>query len=81
MRRAIWWAQPPSIAEISAVGAGDALMAGALWASLFGGGTCQDVARWAVASGTAAAMQDGSSMPTRAQIEEVYSQVRLSALD
>ena len=30
----VWWAQPPGIVEISAVGAGDALMAGALWASV-----------------------------------------------
>jgi len=76
----IWWAQPPSIAEISAVGAGDALMAGALWASFCRGFSPPEVARWAVASGTAAAMQDGTSMPTRAQIEEVYRHVTASAL-
>ncbi len=76
----VWWAQPPGIVEISAVGAGDALMAGALWASVSLGASPLEVARWAVASGTAAAMQDGTAMPTRTQIEEVYGQVTASRL-
>jgi 1-phosphofructokinase family hexose kinase len=76
----IWWAQPPAITEVSAVGAGDALLAAALWAFFCLHGSCEELARWAVACGTAAAMQDGTAMPTRAQIEEIYAQVRTSLL-
>jgi len=76
----VWWAEPPNITEISAVGAGDALMAAALWASGCVRASPDEVARWAVACGTAASMQDGTAMPTRARVQEVYARVRVSAL-
>ncbi len=74
----IWWGKPPPIAEVSAVGAGDALLAGGVWA-WNQGLPPQEVLHWAVASGTAAATQDGTSMPTLAQIAEMYSQVGVTA--
>ena len=70
----LWWARPPEIDEVSNVGAGDASLAGALyaWAQ---GYSPRDVARWAVASGTAAAQEDGSSMATKERITAVYENV------
>ena len=76
---AVWLAEPPAIAEASAVGAGDALLAGALWA--WGEGMLpQEIVRWAVASGTAAAMEQGTAMPTLARIKEVYEKVGVICL-
>ena len=75
----IWLAQPPEITEVSAVGAGDASMAGALaaWTRHLPAG---EIVRWAVASGTAAAMVDGSAMPTLTAIERTYAQVSATCL-
>lgn len=73
-RAAVHLATPPAIREVSAVGAGDAGLAGALWAwsqSL----PDEQVARWAVAAGTAATLVDGSAMPTLESIREVYARV------
>jgi len=70
----VWLAEPPAIVEVSAVGAGDALLAGALWAWCKGMPS-DEVVRWAVATGTAAAMEAGTAMPTLARIEEVYEKV------
>jgi 1-phosphofructokinase len=78
-RDGIWWGQPPSIVEVSAVGAGDALMAAGLWAWNRGHGA-EEILHWAVAAGTATAMEDGSSMPTQERIRETYAQVRVVAL-
>jgi 1-phosphofructokinase family hexose kinase len=75
----VQWARPPRIQEISAVGAGDASTAGALWAWLERH-DAPEIARWAVASGTAAAMTDGTFFPDRAAIERVYDQVTVTAL-
>jgi len=76
----IWLAQPPKIKEVSAVGAGDAALAGALWAWLQGLPPAE-IAHWATAAGTAAALKDGSAMPTMEQIKEIYTQVSLVRLD
>jgi len=75
----LWLAEPPAIVEVSAVGAGDALLAGALWA------WCEgmppgEVVRWAVATGTAAAMEEGTAMPTLTRIKEVYEKVGVISL-
>jgi len=74
-----WWARPPGITEASAVGAGDALLAGWICAWL------QDLPpperlRWAVACGTAAATLDGSAMPSRSLVEDVLAQVEVESL-
>ena len=74
-----WWARPPGITEASAVGAGDALLAGWVYAWQ------RDLLpperlRWAVASGTAAATLDGSAMPSRSLVEDVLAQVEVESL-
>jgi len=74
-----WLAKPPAITEVSAVGAGDALMAAGLWAWIQGL-SAQETVRWAVAAGTAAAMGDGSVMPELAHIREVYKETRVACL-
>lgn len=76
---AIWHAQPPRIQEISAVGAGDASLSGALWAWRQGLPP-EELVRWGVATGTATAMVDGSAMPTLDAIRAVYEQVRVTRL-
>src|SRR6266511_387237 len=52
-------ARPPQVRALNPVGAGDALLAGIAWA-LARGLSLEDLARWGVASGTAAAMRDGT---------------------
>lgn len=75
----LWWAKPPDIAERSNVGAGDAALAGALSAWQKG---CppEEVARWAVALGTAAAQEEGTGMPSLGRIEAAYRQVSVTRL-
>ena len=72
-------AAPPAITEVSAVGAGDTFLAAGLWAWQRGLPP-GEIARWAVAGGTAAAMQDGTVIPGREQIEGVYRAVRVRTL-
>ena len=69
-------AAPPPVAAASTVGAGDATLAGLLWATLE---RCDAVetARRAVACGTAAAMQEGTGVGERATVEELLLRVRL----
>jgi len=74
-----WWALPPAIEEVSAIAAGDASFTGCLWASLHGLPGDQ-IARWAVAAGTATAMVDGSAVAAREQMEQVYGQVTVRNL-
>jgi 1-phosphofructokinase family hexose kinase len=70
------WAHPPDVEARNPVGAGDALVAGLLWA-LGQELPLSDVARWGVAAGTAAAMHEGVSVGTRAEVEALYAKVML----
>ena len=78
-RSRIWHGRPPRITEVSAVGAGDASLAGMLWARCEGLPD-DKVVRWAVASGTAAAMGEGSAMPSLDRIRDVYQRVEVTCL-
>ena len=76
-RRGCLWARPPQVHAPNPVGAGDALVAGLLYANdrrL----PLEDQARWAVASGTAAAMCEGVSAGTHAQVEALYPQITVT---
>lgn len=73
------WARAPRITEASAVGAGDALLAGWIYA-WHRGLPAEERVRWAVACGTAAATLDGSTMPTRTLVEDVLAQVAVGSL-
>ena len=72
-------ATPPPVAARSPVGAGDATLAGLLWA-ISEGCDAAETARRAAACGTAAAMQEGTGVGTRSQVEELQPQIRVSRL-
>jgi 1-phosphofructokinase family hexose kinase len=69
-------ARPPQVRALNPVGAGDALLAGIAWA-LEQRLELADLARWGVASGTAAARRAGTGSATRDEVEAVYAQVRV----
>jgi fructose-1-phosphate kinase PfkB-like protein len=70
-------AMPPPVTVRSPIGAGDATLAGLLWAVLE---RCDPAAtaRRAVACGTATAMQEGTLVGDRALIEELLNQVQVT---
>ncbi len=68
------WARPPEVAALNPVGAGDALVAGLLWA-LSEGFPLAEVAAWGVAAGTAAAMREGVSVGTRTEVAAIRERV------
>jgi 1-phosphofructokinase family hexose kinase len=72
-------ATPPPVAAASPIGAGDATLAGLVWAVTDG---CDPVetARRAVACGTAAAMQEGTGVGERATVEMLLREVRVTCL-
>jgi 1-phosphofructokinase family hexose kinase len=67
-------AVPPAVRARNPVGAGDALLAGLIWA-LVRDRPLEEAARWGVASGTASAMGVGVAAVTRSEVETVYRQV------
>jgi 1-phosphofructokinase family hexose kinase len=85
------WARPPRVRARNPVGAGDALLAG-IASALAGPSTplsacpehsrrehvlpLEEIARWGVAAGTAAAVREGVSFGTRAEVEVLYEQIR-----
>jgi 1-phosphofructokinase family hexose kinase len=69
------WARPPRMRARNPVGAGDALLAGIAWA-MERGLPLEEMARWAVATGTAAAVREGVSVGTRAEVETLYEQIQ-----
>lgn len=72
-------AEPPPVLARSPVGAGDATLAGLLWA-LSDGCDASEMARRAVACGTAAAMQEGTGVGTRGLVDELRLQVKLASM-
>jgi len=77
--RAAYWARPPAVPVRSTIGAGDSLLAGLLWSAI----QCMPLAeaiRWAVAAGTAAVMEEGSGVCTRARTEALYARVAVAPL-
>jgi 1-phosphofructokinase family hexose kinase len=69
-----WWAEPPVIQERNPIGAGDAMLAGLVWAlqKELGG---RDVLMWGVACGAAAASLDGTAVGSLALVETLVKQV------
>ncbi|NIV36063.1 MAG: 1-phosphofructokinase, partial [Anaerolineae bacterium] len=72
-------ARPPGVQARNPVGAGDALLAGVVWA-LERDLSLQEIARWGVAAGTAAAMGQGVATVTRADVQALYEQVMTHAV-
>ena len=71
------WARPPAIQARNPVGAGDALVAGLLVA-LSRDAAPVDVARWGVASGTAAARGEGVSVGALEDVRAIYAGVTVT---
>jgi len=69
-------ARPPLVRALNPVGAGDALLAGIAWALEQRLGLAE-LARWGVASGTAAAMRVGTDSAPRNEIEALYAEVQV----
>ena len=76
------WARPPRIRLRNPVGAGDALLAGIVFALARQGQDwpeqrlpLEQVARWGVAAGAAAAASEGVGVGTQSEVQELYEQV------
>ncbi len=72
-----WLAQPPEIEERNPIGAGDASVAGLVWA-MSQDLALPDVLRWSMASGAAAASLDGTAVGSYELIESLVEQVRIA---
>ena len=73
------WAKPPQVTIQGPTGAGDALLAGLLWA-FQRGLPLEEVARWGAACGTAAALLPGTAVGTLAEVEAVLAATQVSRL-
>lgn len=73
------WAWPPRVRAPNPVGAGDALLAGLAWA-LEQGLTLEELARWGVAAGTAAAMGEGVSTGSFAAVRALQKEVDIKKI-
>jgi 1-phosphofructokinase family hexose kinase len=78
-RRSVW-ARPPRVRTLNPVGAGDALLAGVAW-GLEQRLPLEEVTRWGVAAGTAAAMREGVDVGTRSEVQALYDQTRIEIFE
>lgn len=69
-------ATPPPVTVVSTIAAGDCTLAGLLWGLVDGCDTVE-LARRAVACGTAAVMQEGSGVGDRATVESLLGRVTI----
>lgn len=74
-----WQATPPTVEVVSALGSGDSLTAGFIWAWQQGWGAAEAL-KWGVAAGAANAMVYGSGFCTRDQIFEVASRTTVKTI-
>ena len=71
--------QPPAVSVQTAVSAGDAVVAGAIWA-MQQGLSLREIGVWGVATGTLTAMHDDLPPQPLAQLEEIAARVRVTDL-
>lgn len=74
------WARPPAIEARSAVGVGDALVAGMVMALGRGAGLAE-TARWGVAAGAAAAQRAGVAALTPDEVAALYTEVQVAGTE
>ncbi len=72
----IWWAKPPEVKQRNPIGAGDAMVAGVVWA-LQNNKEGIDVLRWGVACGAAAASLDGTAVGSFSLVETLADTVQV----
>lgn len=70
--------RPPAIRALNAVGAGDALLAGLVWA-LVQKQPLDEVARWGVACGSAAASRPGVDFAPMADVQEMFEKLSVKS--
>lgn len=75
----VWRAHPPAVEVESAVGAGDALLAGMLL-KLSDGGGMEEALRWGTAAGAAACLTSGTQLCVRADVERILPDVVVEKL-
>ena len=73
-------ARPPRVQASHSTGAGDALLAG-LAMAMEQGLSPEEMARWGVAAGTAAAAYEGVSVGTRDEVKRLYEQVQVEQVN
>lgn len=71
-----WWSTPPAMVVVSAVGAGDALLAGLLF-KLADGEPIEAALSYGTAAGSAACLTPGTQLCHRADVDRLLSQVRV----
>ena len=71
-----WWARPPATTVVSAVGAGDALLAGMLLRLEQKAGM-EEALRWGTAAGAAACLSAGTQLCRRDDVERLLPAVRI----
>ena len=76
----VWWAWPPEMVVSSAVGAGDALLAGMLL-KLEEGADIQDAMRWGTAAGAAACLSSGTQLCARDDVMRILPEVRVERIE
>ncbi len=74
-----WLAASPSIVERNPIGAGDSMVGGVVW-GLSEGQDLPEALRRGIACGAATASQSGTTVGTRAQVDELLAQVKLTQL-
>lgn len=75
-----WMASAPTVAALSPVGSGDALVAGLAHASM-ARMPIHDRMRWSVAAGAATATAFGATVEDRQAVEELLGEVKLERID
>jgi 6-phosphofructokinase 2 len=78
-RDGAWHAVPPAVDAINTIGAGDSAVAGFVHGISLGLPP-EEAVRWAVASGTATTMREGTALARRDEIEGLLPQVRIDRL-
>jgi fructose-1-phosphate kinase PfkB-like protein len=76
----VWHAMPPRIQVRNPIGAGDAMLAGMLWA-FYHDLDDDEVLRWGVACGSASASLDGTAVGSLQMVKSLVSEVRVYEME
>ena len=78
-RTGIWHLQPPQVHVLTGVRAGDAAVAGAVWA-MERGLTLPEIGCWAVTVGTVTAMRDELPLDPWTDLKTMYDQIQVTQI-
>lgn len=77
--KSMYFGQSPRITEKNPIGAGDAMLAGALW-SLGKEEMLSEALRWGLACGAAAANMEGTGVPPKQIVQALYSKIHVKTI-